>query len=226
MVPFRSVVLVAVPLVLLALLVAPPARAERPSCRTGADGRAVCGYACRLGSDGAVACADTPDGVCALGSDGRVVCTELAFLDDELRAESADRPVCRLGSDGRVACGYGCRLGSDGRAVCARGPDGVCAVGADGRVVCRDSFAVERSLRFGGNSGGQGDRWRRERGHGRGGPAAAVRPECRTGADGRAVCGYHCRMGADGRVVCANSPDDVCAMGADGRVACSDVGRR
>jgi hypothetical protein len=186
----------------------------------------VCGYACRLGSDGAVACADTPDGVCALGSDGRVVCTELAFLDDELRAESADRPVCRLGSDGRVACGYGCRLGSDGRAVCARGPDGVCAVGADGRVVCRDSFAVERSLRFGGNSGGQGDRWRRERGHGRGGPAAAVRPECRTGADGRAVCGYHCRMGADGRVVCANSPDDVCAMGADGRVACSDVGRR
>ena len=202
----------------LAVAFADDARAAPPVCRLGSDGGQVCGYACRLGSDGRVACADTENGVCAVGSDGRAACTELAFLDDEDRGRSADRPGCRVGSDGHVRCGYQCRVGADGRVGCARGPDGVCAVGSDGHVVCDDGPAFARSQR------------RRSRGpwgdhHARGPlPADGPRPECRLGSDGHQACGYACMLAIDGRAVCAAGPRDVCARDAFGQVACSDVG--
>jgi hypothetical protein len=188
----------------LALLVfhATDAGADGPSCLTGGDGHAACGYACLEGSDGHAACANTPGGLCDAGSDGKVVCTTFVARPNLAPlARPSDTPAgCTVGTNGRAACGWDCKVGSDGVASCSSAPDGVCEAGSDGHVAC---------------SSGVPQLWRVR-------SAAAT---CAVGSNGKAACGFDCRAGSDGQARCADTPDGACAEGGDGVVRCTSLRR-
>ena len=50
--------------------------------------------------------------------------------------------------------------------------------------------------------------------------AHADAPQCASGGDGHAACGYHCMSGGNGHAACSNVPWGACGSGGDGQAVC------